>query len=228
MAKEIKDTLKGHYKHKERLSILEKHLGKKFYDTGEFHIAISDAMEEYSSQSQGEPTGVNLKKLESNLDEALERDFPEQSQPVEQAEQRKEYTFKDWWIGFVRQYIPAGDTREDMIYVWAESAWKAARLTTSTEQADKRDAKIKKITSDSILNNLDKISTNIAKQLIFLKNMDKYLELIEAQKELIEFYGERLGASAIYLHINHMDESKENIEKGARLRLKIEELNKEK
>ena len=39
--------------HRQRLEILEKHLGDKFYETGELHISISDAMEEYSNQPKG-------------------------------------------------------------------------------------------------------------------------------------------------------------------------------
>jgi hypothetical protein len=38
------------YKHRERLKLLEKHLENSFYETGCWHNAISDAMEEYAVQ----------------------------------------------------------------------------------------------------------------------------------------------------------------------------------
>ena len=35
--------------HRKRIDILAKHLGKDFYDTGQYHSRISDAIKEYAN-----------------------------------------------------------------------------------------------------------------------------------------------------------------------------------
>jgi hypothetical protein len=52
-------------------------------------------------------------------------------------------------------------------------------------------------------------------------------KLIEKQKELIKFYGERLADNAMFLHIHHMAETPENCAKGEKLRAEIAELEKQ-
>jgi hypothetical protein len=52
-------------------------------------------------------------------------------------------------------------------------------------------------------------------------------KLIEKQKELIKFYGERLADNAMFLHIHHMAETPENCRIGETLRNEITELEKE-
>ena len=37
-------TLKNHYEYNQRMKVLEKHLGKAFYKTGELHNKIDDAI----------------------------------------------------------------------------------------------------------------------------------------------------------------------------------------
>jgi len=50
------------------------------------------------------------------------------------------------------------------------------------------------------------------------------IKLIMAQKEYIEFLGERYNNAFIIAHLHHYMESNENIEKGLELRNKIQEL----
>jgi hypothetical protein len=52
-------------------------------------------------------------------------------------------------------------------------------------------------------------------------------KLIEKQKELIKFYGERLADNAVFLHIHHMAETPENCRIGEILRNEITELEKQ-
>jgi hypothetical protein len=48
----IAETLRGAADHRERLAVLEKHMGGDFYETGQYHVAISEAMKEYAAQQQ--------------------------------------------------------------------------------------------------------------------------------------------------------------------------------
>jgi len=52
-------------------------------------------------------------------------------------------------------------------------------------------------------------------------------KLIEKQKELIKFYGERLADNAMFLHIHRMAETPENCRIGETLRNEIAELEKQ-
>lgn len=54
--------------------------------------------------------------------------------------------------------------------------------------------------------------------------MTKKDELIAKMEEYITFLGEELGNNAVYLHVHHMDPSKEDIAKGSKLRKEIANL----
>ena len=52
-------------------------------------------------------------------------------------------------------------------------------------------------------------------------------KIIEKLKEIVEFYGERLSANAVFLHIHNMGETPENCAKGERLRNELAALEQE-
>ena len=52
------EILNNHYLYKQRMSVLEKHLGSAFYKTGELHSKIYDAILEIIKASQFKPPVV--------------------------------------------------------------------------------------------------------------------------------------------------------------------------
>lgn len=53
--------------HRDRLKVLENHLGSDFYKTGQYHLNISNAMEEYANQPK-ESESVDCFVCESQMD----------------------------------------------------------------------------------------------------------------------------------------------------------------